>query len=359
MRGSGIEIGRWSRCAAYWRLFLAPSMVRRGASGWGSVSGPLKPSVARPIRPCCAGSPPYVRHHSGHFEAACRCSSVPVTTSRSVIRTLRCHLAESPDLSPPPPRAIAVSATFRRLARLTDARAGSEVSTVNVYPKRSTLGASVLFCFFEYRVGYWGTPWGPPPAPRPRRAQQWQYRAAPCGVQRQSPNRPIARRIRRRRGRQELLRVRRFRLRRIGRECASRVPAAVCRAGRRRCTVPRAMAVPHACRSCCCAAPTGPSRTTAGTAVLRRTAELKTAAAARAQAHAEAIHQFIIILGEAQARGVRGGGEPGALRPPAHSPRPLRAPSLPALLVPTDVPSALAVGARRSSGQGGDAALAL
>ena len=45
------------------------------------------------------------------------------------------------------------------------------------------------------------------------------------------------------------------------------------------------------------------------------------------------------------------------LTAPAH-PLP-RAPSLSTLLVPTDVPSVLAVGVRRSSGQGGDAAVAL
>ena len=33
-----------SRCAAHWRPFLAPSMVRREASVWVSVSGPLMPS---------------------------------------------------------------------------------------------------------------------------------------------------------------------------------------------------------------------------------------------------------------------------------------------------------------------------
>ena len=35
---------RRSRCAAYWRPFLAPSLVRREASVWVSVSGPLMPS---------------------------------------------------------------------------------------------------------------------------------------------------------------------------------------------------------------------------------------------------------------------------------------------------------------------------
>ena len=38
--------------------------------------------------------------------------------------------------------------------------------SVNGYPKPkpwSTLGASVLFCVFGYRFGYWGTPVGPTP----------------------------------------------------------------------------------------------------------------------------------------------------------------------------------------------------
>ncbi len=61
-----------------------------------------------------------------------------------------------------------------------------------------------------------GTPVGPTPSPRPRRAQRWPHRAAHCGEIRQSPNRPIARRIRRRRERPDQpllqpLEVRRFR----------------------------------------------------------------------------------------------------------------------------------------------------
>jgi hypothetical protein len=68
--------------------------------------------VARPIRPCCAESSSYVRHQSGNCDAACRRSSVPVTTSPSVTRTLPCRLAESRNFSPPPSPAIAVPATF-------------------------------------------------------------------------------------------------------------------------------------------------------------------------------------------------------------------------------------------------------
>jgi hypothetical protein len=79
----------------------------RGLGQWS-----LDAVVARPIRPCCVESSPYVRHHSGNFDAACRRSSVPVGTSSSVTGTLPCDIAESPDFSPPPSPAIAVSATF-------------------------------------------------------------------------------------------------------------------------------------------------------------------------------------------------------------------------------------------------------
>jgi hypothetical protein len=72
----------------------------------------LEAVVARPIRPCCVESSPYVRHQLGKFDAACRRTSVPVTTSSSVTRKLPCRLAESPDFSPPPSPAIAVPATF-------------------------------------------------------------------------------------------------------------------------------------------------------------------------------------------------------------------------------------------------------
>jgi hypothetical protein len=64
-------------------------------------------------------------------------------------------------------------------------------------------------------------------------------------------------------------------------ECSGRVPAAVCRAGPRRCTGPRGKAKPAPSWRCCCAAPTGPSRPKTGNAALRRTAETETAAAAR------------------------------------------------------------------------------
>ena len=83
---------------------------------------------------------------------------------------------------------------------------------------------------------------------------------------------------------------------------------------------------------------------------LRRAAQPKprTATAARVQVHADANSERVW-----DARGVPSGREGGALRSPPHRPRPPplpRAPSLPALLVP----SVFAVGARRSSGEGGN-----
>jgi hypothetical protein len=185
--------------------------------------------VARPIRPCWVESSPYVRHQSGNCDAACRRSSVPVRTSSSVTCTLPCRLAESHNFSPPPSPAIAVPATFLSLPRLMDARAGCEMATtpspreyslsLTATQNRTYSRPSGRACCFVFRVpvGYWGTPVGPTPAARPRRAQRWQHRAALGGEIRQSPNRPIARRCRRRRARPGRLRVRRLRSRRIGR----------------------------------------------------------------------------------------------------------------------------------------------
>ncbi len=85
--------------------------------------------VARPIRPCCVESSPYVMHQSGDSDAACRRSSMTVRTSRSVARTLPCRLAESHNFSPPPSPASAVPATFLSLPRLMDTRAGCEMAT--------------------------------------------------------------------------------------------------------------------------------------------------------------------------------------------------------------------------------------
>jgi hypothetical protein len=119
-----------------------PRAVCLGLGQWT-----LDAVVARPIRPCCVESSPYVRRQSGNCDAACRRTYLPVRTSSSVTRTLPCRLAESPDFSPPPSPAIFVSATFSSLARLMDARAGCEMastpsplgvlSIVNGYPKQN------------------------------------------------------------------------------------------------------------------------------------------------------------------------------------------------------------------------------
>jgi hypothetical protein len=140
-------------------------------------------------------------------------------------------------------------------------------------------------------------------------------------------------------------------------ECAGRVAAAVGRAGGRRCTMPRTKAILHASRSCCCAAPTRPSRTAAGTAALRRTAETETRNS-RARAGARRSDPREVRRSSQSTRRERGRCTP----PPPHRPPPLPPfpPSpFPTLLVPTDVPSVLAVGVRRSCGQGCDATLAL
>jgi hypothetical protein len=79
------------------RLLEAVSSTEYGPSRgvcMGLGQWTLDAVVARPIRPCCAESSPYVRHSSGNFDAACRRSSVPVTTPGSVTRTLPCRLAE-------------------------------------------------------------------------------------------------------------------------------------------------------------------------------------------------------------------------------------------------------------------------
>jgi hypothetical protein len=181
--------------------------------------------------------------------------------------------------------------------------------------------------------------------PRPRRAQVWRHRAALCGVPRQSPNRPIARRIQRRRERPEPLRVRRFRCGESAGECGGRVFAAVCCAGARRCTMPRTMARPTISPSSCCAAPTEPSRPSTGNASLRRTAEPKPQQPrARRDTPKQVAEEYGKLADyEAGERQV----QPARCLTVAAPPRPQL------------VPSVLAVGARRSSGQGGDAALSL
>jgi hypothetical protein len=99
---------RRSRCAAYWRPFSSTEFGPWRGVCLGLGQWTLDAVVARPIRPCCVESSPCVRHQSGIFDAACRHTSVPVTTSRSVTGTLPCRPAESPDFSPPPSPAIAV-----------------------------------------------------------------------------------------------------------------------------------------------------------------------------------------------------------------------------------------------------------
>ena len=101
-------------------------------------------------------------------------------------------------------------------------------------------------------------------------------------------------------------------------ECAGRVAAAVGRAGRRRCTMPRSMAILHPSRSCGCAAPTGPSRPSTGNAALRRTAETETrkqpcARRDTPKRHAEDCGRLAqYAAGESQ----------GHSRPPPHRPPP-------------------------------------
>ncbi len=134
-------------------------------------------------------------------------------------------------------------------------------------------------------------------------------------------------------------------------ECADRVAAAVGRAGPRRCTMPRREAILHPSRSCCSAAPTGPSRTTSsagGNAALRRTAETEDRNS-RARAGERRSNPRNGMGSSQPTRRGRGRCTPPAASRPPPSPLP-RAPSLSALLVP----SVFAVGARRTSGQGGN-----
>ena len=129
---------------------------------------------------------------------------------------------------------------------------------------------------------------------------------------------------------------------------ARRITAAVCRAGTRRCTVPQTEAVPQPSRSCCCAAPTGPSRTASGNAALRRTAEAKPQ---QPRARRDTPKQWAEVGGKLAEYEAGESQVHSARRLTAHSPRPLRAPSLPALLVPTDVLSVLADPAGREATQ--------
>ncbi len=130
-------------------------------------------------------------------------------------------------------------------------------------------------------------------------------------------------------------------------ECAGRVPAAVGRAGSRRCTLPRAMAILHPSRSCCSAAPTGPSRATSatGTAALRRTAGTENRSS-RARAGTRRSNPR---NGMGSSRPTRRGR--GRCTPPAAS----RPPPIPPASRPIPPHAACAVGAcrRRSPNQRG------
>ena len=180
-----------------------------------------------------------------------------------------------------PAASFARNLRFRALLRLRTfggcargERGGSTASPLRVlFPltfiiNGTCLGATCC-CVFGYRLGL-GYPVVSIPSPRPRRAQLWRDRAAHGGVLRQSPNRRKIDRIESRRRRPELPQVR---LSASASAVGAAEPAAVCRAGRRRCTMPRAMAHPTPSPNCCCcAAPPGPFRTTTGNAALRRTA---------------------------------------------------------------------------------------
>ncbi len=131
-------------------------------------------------------------------------------------------------------------------------------------------------------------------------------------------------------------------------ECAGRVPAAVGRAGTRRCTMPRTKAIPTSSRSCCCAAPTGPSRTSAGTAALRRTAETEHRSS-RARAGTRRSDGRNNVGSSRPTRRGRGRCTPPAASPPPPTPPASRP-------IPPGAPccDGRAVGARRSSGEGGN-----
>jgi hypothetical protein len=134
-------------------------------------------------------------------------------------------------------------------------------------------GEPAVLCF-GYRLGTGVPPWGPPPHPGPAvhrfgdTALHW---AADCGTRRMirslvDANADVHAR--------DCDGCAVCACGESADECAGRVAAAVGRAGGRRCTMPGSKAIRHPSRSCCCAAPTGPSRTTSsGNAALRRTAE--------------------------------------------------------------------------------------
>jgi hypothetical protein len=229
-------------------------------------------------------------------------------------------------------------------------RAGqySESSRSTLFPLTVTQiggpsGPACCFVFSGTGLGTWGTPVGP----TPRRAQVWLDRASLGGGLRQSPNRPIADRIRRRRGRPGRRLVRRFRLRRIGRvrrlSPRRRLP---CRDTPLHWAAGGGQSASIAELLLCgadgavhnywyrCAAPHSRNRKPQQPRARRRTPKQV------AERNGE------LAAYEAGERLVHSARR---LTAPATPPMP-RAPSLPALLVP----SVFAVGARRSSGEGGD-----
>ncbi len=209
-------------------------------------------------------------------------------------------------------------------------------------------GEPAVLCF-GYRLGTGVPPWGPPPHPGPavhRNGSTALHHAAYYGNRRMIRSLVDAN--------ADVHAQNNFGCAVCARgesavECAGRVPAAVGRAGTRRCTGPRKKAIPHASRSCCCAAPTGPSRTTSsasGNAALRRTAETENRSS-RARA------------GTRRSNGRNGMGSSqhtrlgrGRCTPPAASPPPPTPPA--SRPIPPGAPCSdgRAVGARRSSGQG-------
>ncbi len=312
------------------------------------------------IRPCCVESSPYGRQQPGKCDDACRRSSVPVRTSSSVTCTLPCRLAESHNFSPPPSPAIAVPATFSSLPRLVDARAGRELATT-LRPREYSLSLTVtqnehlvdprgepaVLCF-GYRLGTGVPPWGPPPHPGPAVHSDGKtalHSAAMIG------NRRIVRSLVDANAGVNAQNDYGCAVCACGEsadECAGRVPAAVGRAGGRRCTLPRTMATPTSSRSCCCAAPTGPFGPTTGNDGAAPHSRNRKPQQPRARRHTP--KQW------AEWKGKLAEYEAGERQ--VHSARRLTTPAIPPASrpIPPNAPCSdgCAVGARRSSGQEGN-----
>ncbi len=208
-------------------------------------------------------------------------------------------------------------------------------------------GEPAVLCF-GYRLGTKVPPWGPPPHPGPavhrfgRTALHW---AAINGNRRMI--RSLVDADADFNAQEDYWRCAVCACSESAVECAGRVRAAVGRAGARRCTLPRPMAILHPSRSCCCAAPTGPSRTTTGTAALRRTAETENRSS-RARAGARRSNSR---NGEGSSRASkweRGRCTPPAASQPRHPPCLAPHPS-PRCLCRRCVPSALADPAGREA----------